>query len=88
MKICRRLPTFHFELLFPYLFSFVETSTDGVDRRVSPHAFMDVRLYGLQSSEFGCFLFDPGVSVCALATIGLEFLLEKFRDIIDPVRRT
>jgi hypothetical protein len=24
MKICRRQPAFHFELLFPYLFSFVE----------------------------------------------------------------
>jgi hypothetical protein len=49
MKACRRLPTFHFELLFSYLFSFVETSTDGVDRTVSPHAFMEVRLDALQN---------------------------------------
>jgi hypothetical protein len=31
MKVCRRLLVFHFELLFPYLFSFVKTSTGGVD---------------------------------------------------------
>ncbi len=42
MKICRRLPELHFELLFPFLFSFVETSTGSVDRMISPHAFMDV----------------------------------------------
>jgi hypothetical protein len=62
MRVCRRLPTFHFELLFSYLFSFVETSTDGVDRIVLPRAFMAVRLDALQRlsgtkvSEFGCFL--------------------------------
>jgi hypothetical protein len=64
MRVCRRLPVFHFELLFPYLFSFVETATDGVDRMVSPHAPTDVRLYAQQRfsgpkvSEFWYLLFD------------------------------
>jgi hypothetical protein len=75
-------------------FCFVETPTDGVDRIVSPPAFMDVcvdalsRLSGPKVSEFGSFLFDPGVSACAIAPIGLDFLLEEFRDIIGSVRRT
>jgi hypothetical protein len=34
------------------------------------------------------FLFDPAVSACAIAPIGLDFLLEEFRDIIGSVRRT
>jgi hypothetical protein len=39
MKIRRRLPAFHFELLFPYLFSFVEISAgwrlpDGLAARI------------------------------------------------------
>jgi hypothetical protein len=62
MRVCRRLPTFHFELLFPYLFSFVVASIDPAER--ATHAFMDVCHYALQRfsgpkvSDFGCLLFD------------------------------
>ena len=52
MMVCRRLPTFRFELLFPYLFLFVGISIDGVDpwsRRtpVWTYAFTHYKVQGL-----------------------------------------
>jgi hypothetical protein len=51
MKICRRRPAFHFELLFPYLFSFVETPADGVDRTQKAHK-STVRVVPMSLFEF------------------------------------
>ena len=85
MMVCRRLPTFRFELLFPYLFLFVGTSIDGVDpwsRRtpVWTYAFTHYKVQGLGVSYL------PGhMRLCAS---GWNFLSEEFRYIIDPVRRT